>query len=75
MLEVVVVTPEKVIFEGKAKSVVLPGEQGVFELLSYHKPFLSRLISGRMIINEQSFPIRRGIVGFNQNRATIIVEE
>ena len=75
MLEVIVSTPEKVIFEGKANSVILPGEQGVFEALSYHKPLLSRLISGKLIIDEQIFPIRRGIVGINLNRATIIVEE
>jgi F-type H+-transporting ATPase subunit epsilon len=75
MLEVIVATPGKVIFEGTARSVVLPGEQGVFELLSYHKPFLSRLISGKMIIDEQEFSIRRGVIGFNQNRATIVIEE
>lgn len=75
MLEIIVVTPEKVLFEGKAKSVIFPGEQGVFEVLPFHKPLLSRLVSGRLIIDEQTFLIRRGIVGFNQNRATIIVEE
>ncbi|MFH1339472.1 MAG: hypothetical protein ABIH40_06490 [Candidatus Omnitrophota bacterium] len=75
MLEVVVATPEKVIFEGKAKSITLPGEQGVFEILSFHKPLLSRLISGQLVIDEQSFSIRRGVAGFNRNRATIIVEE
>ena len=75
MLEVVVATPEKVIFEGKANSVVFPGEYGVFEVLSFHKPLLSRLISGKLIIDEQIFPIRRGVVGVNHNKATIIVEE
>ena len=75
MLEVVVATSEKVIFEGKAESVILPGEQGVFEILSFHKPLLSRLVSGRLIIDEQSFLIQRGIVGVNHNKATIIVEE
>jgi F-type H+-transporting ATPase subunit epsilon len=75
MLEVVVATPEKILFEGKAKSIILPGEQGVFEILSFHKPLLSRLISGKLIIDEQTFPIQRGVIGFNHNQATIIVEE
>ena len=74
MLEVIVATPEKVIFEGRAKSLVLPGEQGVFEALSFHKPLLSRLVSGKLIIDGQSISIRRGIVGINHNRATIVVE-
>jgi F-type H+-transporting ATPase subunit epsilon len=75
MMEVVVATSEKVIFEGQAKSVILPGEQGVFEALSFHKPIISRLISGRLMIDSQAFLIRRGIVGIRANRATIIVEE
>ena len=75
MLEVVVVTPKRVIFEGKAKSVIMPGEQGVFEALSFHKPLLSRLVSGNLIIDQKIFPVRRGVVGINNNRATIIVEE
>lgn len=66
----------KVLFEGKAHSLSLPGEQGVFEVLPYHKPLLSRLIGGKVIINnEQEFFVRRGVIGFNLNRATVIVEE
>jgi F0F1-type ATP synthase epsilon subunit len=75
LLEVFVLSPKEVIFEGKAKNVILPGEQGVFELLPFHKRILSRLISGRLFIDEQSFSIKRGIVKVNQNRVTIIVEE
>jgi F0F1-type ATP synthase epsilon subunit len=73
-LEVSVLSPKEVIFEGKAKTVILPGEQGVFEILPFHKRILSRLISGRLFIDEQSFPIKRGIVKVNQNRVTIIIE-
>jgi len=74
-LDVTVLNPIEVIFEGKAKSIVLPGEEGVFEVLPFHKRILSRLISGRLFIDEQSFPIKRGIVKVNQNKVTIIVEE
>ncbi len=74
-LDVTVLSPQEVIFEGKAKSVILPGEEGVFEVLPFHKRILSRLISGRLFIDEQGFPIRRGIVKVNQNEVTIIVEE
>ncbi len=75
MLDVTVVTPEKVVFEGKANSITLPGEQGVFELLPFHKPLLSRLVSGKLLIDKNAFSIRRGIVGINHNKATIIIEE
>ena len=75
LLDVTVISPREVIFEGKVKSVILPGEQGIFEILPFHKRLLSRLISGTLLIDEQSFPVRRGIVKVNQNRVTIIVEE
>jgi len=74
-LNVTVLSPMRVIFEGKAKSIILPGEEGVFEALPFHKRILSRLISGRLFIDEQSFPIKRGIVKVNQNEVTIIIEE
>jgi F-type H+-transporting ATPase subunit epsilon len=75
MLDVVIFSPEKQIFQGKAKSLVFPGESGVFEILSYHKPILSRLIGGNIVVDEKSFAIRCGIVGVNHNKATVVVEE
>jgi F-type H+-transporting ATPase subunit epsilon len=74
-LEVSVITPKEVIFEGKAKSVMLPGEQGVFEVLSFHKRLISRLISGRLFIDERDFLIKRGIVKVDHNKVTVIIEE
>jgi len=74
LLDVIVLSPNEIIFEGQAKSVILPGEQGVFEVLSFHKRFLSRLISGTVFIDEQQFPIKRGVIQVNQNVVTVIVE-
>jgi len=45
-LNVYMLSPKKVLFEGKAKSVVLPGEEGTFEVLPLHKSILTRLFSG-----------------------------
>jgi len=74
-IDVLILSPTGVIFEGKAGSVTLPGEQGVFEVLPFHKAILSRLISGTLFVDEQSVSVRRGIVSVNQNKVTIIVEE
>ncbi|MDD5466080.1 MAG: hypothetical protein PHP73_07080 [Candidatus Omnitrophica bacterium] len=73
--DVILLSPREVIFEGQAKSVILPGEAGVFEILPFHKRILSRLISGKLFIDEQSFPVKRGIAKVDQNKVTIIVEE
>lgn len=75
MLDVTLLTPEKILFEGKARRIILPGESGVFEILPFHKPLLSRLVSGKVIIDASAFSIWRGIAGINSNKATVIVEE
>ena len=75
LLEVTVLSPTQVLFEGKARSLIVPGEQGVFEVLPFHKRILSRLLPGTMFIEERRFPMRRGIIKVNQNRVTVIMEE
>lgn len=74
MLDVLILSPREVIFEGKAESVSLPGEQGTFEVLSFHKNLLSRLLSGSVIVDDRVFSIRRGIVKVNNNTVTVISE-
>lgn len=75
MLEVSIYTNEKTIFKGTASRVILPGEGGVFEVLSYHHPLVSRLVSGTIFVDRQSFSIRCGIAGISRNRAVAVVEE
>lgn len=74
MFSVTMISPSEVIFQGQAESIIFPGESGEFETLSYHKPVVSRLISGPVIIDGRHYPIRRGLMGFSRNKATIIVE-
>ena len=74
MLEVVVLGPEAFLFEGKAQRVILPGEKGVFEVCPFHRPLISRLLSGVLIIDQESIPIQRGVVKVDRNRVTAIVE-
>ncbi len=74
-LSVSVLSPQRVIFQGSAKSLILPGESGVFEVLPFHKRLLSRLLSGVVFIDQKHFPIKRGAVQVNQNRVIIIVDE
>jgi F0F1-type ATP synthase epsilon subunit len=75
ILDVEVLNPKEVIFEGKARSVMVPGEQGVFEILPFHKRILSRLVSGTVIIDQKTVSIQRGIVKADLNKVTIILEE
>ena len=73
--QVLIATPERVVFEGNAKSLILPGERGTFEIQPYHKRFLSRLVRGTLNVDGNELKIRRGIAKVGLNNVTVIVEE
>ena len=75
LLDVAILTPHGIIFKGTARSVIVPGEEGMFEVLPFHKCILSRLISGILCIDEKRLQIQRGIIKVNQNKVTVITEE
>jgi len=65
----------KVIYKGQAESVVLPGDTGIFEVMSFHKRVLSRLLKGNVDVDGQQFPIARGVAKVDKNDVMIVVEE
>jgi F-type H+-transporting ATPase subunit epsilon len=75
LLKVKIFSPQEVIFEGQAKSVIFPGEQGVFEVLPFHKRLISRLVAGQLFVDDRAFPIKRGVAQVDQNNITAVVEE
>ncbi len=75
MLDILVLSAQETLFEGRVQSAVFPGELGVFEVLPFHKPLLSRLISGIIVIDQFSLSIKRGIVKVGSNKVTAIVEK
>ena len=74
VLDVAIVTPQGVLFDGKAHSVILPGERGVFEILTNHKAILSRLFTGQIVIDDRAVSIRRGVVRVVKNQILAVVE-
>ena len=45
-MQLEIITPETIVFSGNAKSVSLPGSDGVFQLLTNHAPIISSLQHG-----------------------------
>ena len=74
-LDVSIYTPQKLIFQAKAKSLILPGESGVFEILPFHKRLLSRLVSGVLVVDKKQIFVKRGVVKVSQNNVTVIIEQ
>lgn len=74
MFNVSVMDHSQVIFSGSAKSVILPGDYGEFEVLDFHKPILSLLKRGSIVIDGVSFPVSKGIARFMGNDLVALVE-
>jgi len=49
-----VITPEKTIYENKVASLVAPAALGYLGVLANHAPLVANLVSGKIIIREDS---------------------
>ena len=76
MFNALVITANRVLYEGPAKSVFLPGTSGEFEVLDFHKPIISLLREGSIVVDwETEIPIRKGAVRMMGDELVAIVEE
>ncbi len=73
-LDVKIISPQEILFEGQAQCVILPGEYGVFEVCPFHRPVISRLLPGQVLIDGKPVAIKRGIVKVLHDTLTAIVE-
>ncbi len=75
-MNLVVLNPKHVIFEGEAKSVCLTGDSAEFELLDHHAPIVSLLRPGEVMVDgREPITIKSGMVTFSRNECMILVEE
>ncbi|MEO0472568.1 MAG: ATP synthase F1 subunit epsilon [Bacteroidota bacterium] len=75
-----VVTPEKQLFAGAVQSVLVPGTNGAFQVLSNHAPIISTLGKGKVKIltedgTETSYYTEDGVIEVLNNKAIILVEK
>ena len=76
VLKVTILSPRRVLFDGEAASVFLPGDQAEFELLDFHAPIVSLLHPGHVIIDwQRKVDIKRGMVKFDNNECMVLVED
>ncbi len=81
-LKVRVVTPERVLVEADATSVVLPGEAGVLEVLPGAAPLLTAIGAGELVVSGgtgtgasgQKLVVARGFAEILPDRVTVLVE-
>lgn len=78
-MNLLVLTPEKELFNGQIKSVKVPGTTGQFEILSGHAPIVSSLTLGIVrIIDEKGveskIEIDKGFIEVLQNEVSLLVQ-
>ena len=79
MLQLKIVSPERIEFEGDVKRVVVPGTAGMFEILSNHAPIISTLDKGVVEYTKtdgtiESLEITGGFVEVQKNTVSVCIE-
>jgi F-type H+-transporting ATPase subunit epsilon len=78
MLQLRIVSPEKIEFDGVIESVIVPGTMGQFEILNDHAPIISTLQKGMVEYTTRegktSLEIQGGFVEVQKNVVSLCVE-
>jgi F-type H+-transporting ATPase subunit epsilon len=79
MLRISVISPERVLFEGEATSVVAPAFDGEVGILENHAPMMTLLGKGSVRLGgaggEKSFDIEGGFLQVVENNVRIVTEK
>jgi|TARA_B110000046_G_scaffold141997_1_gene148785 F-type H+-transporting ATPase subunit epsilon len=77
-MKVEIISPNKLIFEGEANSLLLPGKDGSFGVLNDHAPIISSLTEGSVKLStdegEKSYEINGGVVEVLKNKVIILAD-
>jgi len=78
-MQLLVLTPEKEIYNGSVDSVQLPGNDGKFEILNGHAPIVASLVKGAVRIiksggEKKTFQIEKGFVEVLRDEVSLLVQ-
>jgi F-type H+-transporting ATPase subunit epsilon len=78
MLQLKIVSPEKIEFDGAVESILVPGTMGQFEILNDHAPIISTLQKGTVEYTtsegKNTLEIQGGFVEVQKNVVSLCVE-
>lgn len=78
-IHLLIVSPEKTLFEGQVKYVRLPGSAGQFAVFHNHAPLISSLDAGEVVYrsgkDKNRVNISGGFVEVNDNTVSVCVTE
>ena len=78
MLQLRIVSPEKIEFDGAVESVLVPGTMGQFEILTGHAPIISSLGEGQVVYTapdgKHTIDICGGFVEVQKTKVSLCIE-
>jgi F-type H+-transporting ATPase subunit epsilon len=78
-MQLKIITPEQLLFEGEVDLIQVPGTKGTFEVLKNHAPIISTLVRGKIKVKtsggkEEFFSIPGGVIQVKQNQIIVLTE-
>jgi len=72
-----IVTPERIVFNGIAESIIAPGIMGYIGILAHHAPLMTALSNGKLTVRlengqEALYDIHGGMLEVSSNQVTIL---
>ena len=74
-----IITPDKKLFEGEAKSLTAPGSEGSLGILDNHAPMIASLKKGTVKVTTsaagvKNFEIKGGVIEVLKNKVVVLAE-
>ncbi len=78
-MELEIISPDKKIFSGEAKFIIVPGSDGLIGILNNHAPLIASLKKGVVKVTDKSsqttnFEINGGVVEVLKNKVIVLAE-
>ena len=73
-MQVSILEPKGILWQGRIKEVVLPGEEGEMSVLDFHQPFLVKLRQGYLKLAGRRTLIKNGIASMHGDELIVLVE-
>ena len=72
-----VATPDAIVYQGEVISAIFPGNEGFFEVLANHAPMIALVNQGVLVIedrdkNKHSLDIQKGVFEFDKNKGVLL---
>jgi F-type H+-transporting ATPase subunit epsilon len=77
-MHVVIAKVDEMYFDGEARSLSAPGQEGQMTILGEHMPLVTTLKPGELIVrledgSEKRFPVESGVLEVRHDGATVIL--